>query len=577
MSDISNQLIKDSYNYVLQSDLATGIVYRIGGVIPVNPIFQSAITVNSGFTYTNGTEQPNYVLTTDGTGYSFWAPVSGTSPYLPLSGGTVTGNTVFTSGLTANTISAATYQNLPKDIFVTGGTYTNGEITFINNSGGTFTVTGLPIGGAGGQVYYLNLSNTQSPYQEFSPIGTTVGEQTTAVTISDGVTSTIASFQTPTGYPNTTLIPAGYWSFYLHSYKGNSNASFNIFCEIYLRTTGGTETLLVTTDPAPVTTDSPNPSMQLSDGYYSGSSINENDRLVVKVRATNTSNQTHSITFLTEGTQHYSYGITPFTNDGTLTCDNLSGCSIIQTIQTDISNKFDKSGGTITGDVLIQNGLTANTISATTYQNLPQNLSYYVSGSTPGGSHISGDRWLNTTSGDELVWVNDGDSQQWIQISSIVGGGNSNSSIVIASSNCNIISDGAVYISNSKFGWSYFDWGLDVSSYDRSLIFSIIPIPKKLGEGQTISVYGVAYSGQLDSEYLRGYIYIVNCDDLDTLSPLYDSGWNQFSVDGNLCFNFEYTLSPGESYTEYVNFISIGFGGASSGNGIRISWSIKIN
>ena len=320
MSDIRNQLIKDSYNYVLQSDLSTGVVYRIGGVIPVNPIFQSAITVNSGFTYRNGTEQPNYVLTTDGTGYSFWAPVSGTSPYLPLSGGTVTGNTVFTSGLTANTISAATYQNLP------------------------------------------------------------------------------------------------------------------------------------------------------------------------------------------------------------------------------------------------------------------QNLSYYVSGSTQGGSHISGDRWLNTTSGDELVWVNDGDSQQWIQISSIVGGGNSNSSIVIASSNCNIISDDVVYISNSKFGWSYYYWELDVSSYDRSLIFSIIPIPKKLGEGQTISVYGVAYSCQLDSEALRGYIYIVNCNDLDTLSQLYDSGWNEFSVDGNLCFNFEYTLSPGESYTEYVNFISIGFRGKSGGGStIQISWSIKIN
>lgn len=33
--------------------------------------------------------------------------------YLPLSGGTVTGSTSFTNGLTANTISATTYQNLP--------------------------------------------------------------------------------------------------------------------------------------------------------------------------------------------------------------------------------------------------------------------------------------------------------------------------------------------------------------------------------------------------------------------------------------------------------------------------------
>ena len=42
--------------------------------------------------------------------------------FLPLSGGTVTGDTIFQSGLTANTISATTYQNLPID----PDTYTTG-------------------------------------------------------------------------------------------------------------------------------------------------------------------------------------------------------------------------------------------------------------------------------------------------------------------------------------------------------------------------------------------------------------------------------------------------------------------
>ena len=146
MSDISNQLIKDSFNYVLQSDLSTGVVYRIGGLIPVNPIFQSGLTVTGGFTYSGAGEQVGYVMTCDALGNATWEPISAATPssgvtsitagnglsaipstgavtisftgqtggdYLPLSGGTVTGGTSFISGLTANTISATTYQNYP--------------------------------------------------------------------------------------------------------------------------------------------------------------------------------------------------------------------------------------------------------------------------------------------------------------------------------------------------------------------------------------------------------------------------------------------------------------------------------
>jgi len=65
-----------------------------------------------------------------------------------FTGGTVSGPTNFTNGLTANTISATTYQNLPIDIRVTGGTYSSSAetITFTNNTGGTFNVTGIPNG-----------------------------------------------------------------------------------------------------------------------------------------------------------------------------------------------------------------------------------------------------------------------------------------------------------------------------------------------------------------------------------------------------------------------------------------------
>ena len=71
-----------------------------------------------------------------------------TSTGSSFTGGTVSGETQFTNGLTANTISATTYQNLPIDIKVTGGTYSSSAetATFTNNTGGTFSVTGIPNG-----------------------------------------------------------------------------------------------------------------------------------------------------------------------------------------------------------------------------------------------------------------------------------------------------------------------------------------------------------------------------------------------------------------------------------------------
>jgi len=54
---------------------------------------------------------------------------------------TFTGGTV--NGLSATTFSASTYLGLPLDVYVTGGTYSNGTIVFTNNSGSTFDVTGL--------------------------------------------------------------------------------------------------------------------------------------------------------------------------------------------------------------------------------------------------------------------------------------------------------------------------------------------------------------------------------------------------------------------------------------------------
>lgn len=146
-----------------------------GGTVTGDTIFQSGLTANtlnvtgntllsgltattiSATTYQNvnavtGGSYSNGTITLSGTG-TFASSISGfpttfINDYLPLSGGTVTGNTIFNSGLTANTlnvtgdtllsgltaatISATTYYNYP-DTFVTGFTLSSNTITLTQN------------------------------------------------------------------------------------------------------------------------------------------------------------------------------------------------------------------------------------------------------------------------------------------------------------------------------------------------------------------------------------------------------------------------------------------------------------
>lgn len=154
---IYSTTISASTYYNLPTDLfTTGGTYNnstgtatfgnsIGGTYSVNGFYTGYTAPNYGFTtggtYNNSTGTATFGNSTGGT-YS----VSGF--YTGFTGGTVTGATNFTNGLTSNTISATTYFGLPTDIYTTGGTYNSiaGTITFGNSTGGTFVVTGVTSG-----------------------------------------------------------------------------------------------------------------------------------------------------------------------------------------------------------------------------------------------------------------------------------------------------------------------------------------------------------------------------------------------------------------------------------------------
>jgi hypothetical protein len=320
MSDIRNQLIKDSYNYVLQSDLGTGVVYRIGGDVPVNPIFQSGLTINDRFVYANGTEGVGYTLITDGTGYAYWAPVSAATP----SSGVTSVNTGF--GLSGNvTTGAITIVNTAPDqtVTITGGTniqVTGNYPNFGINYTGTTSVQGITgITGTSG------VSSTTNDYG--TTIINTAPDQTVTISGGTGIT-------TGGTYPNFTLV--------------------NSLPDRTVTITGGTNIEITGNYPNFGVNYTGTTSVQGITGITgtSGVSATTNDYGTTIINTA--PDQTVTIT---GGTNMQIVGTYP--NFGVnFTGSTTGGTSVAY---------LPLSGGTLTGGLVVNSGLTANTISQTSY------------------------------------------------------------------------------------------------------------------------------------------------------------------------------------------------------------------
>ncbi len=115
-----------------------------GGTFSVTGFYTGSTTPFDVFV-TGGTYSAGIAIFTNNTGGTFSVTGFSVSNATQFTGGTVTGATFFNAGLSATTISATTYLGLPitTDIFVTGGTYSDGTAVFENNTGGTFSVTGF--------------------------------------------------------------------------------------------------------------------------------------------------------------------------------------------------------------------------------------------------------------------------------------------------------------------------------------------------------------------------------------------------------------------------------------------------
>ena len=140
-----------------------------------------------------------------------------------------------------------------------------------------------------------------------------IGGSFTAVTqgsISNTVSTAntyIGGFITDTGYPNETQIPAGTFTCYFESTKSTGNQDYYIYYEVYKRTTGGTETLLLTSDQSSLSASNIKIQQQVQALLLSPTNLNTTDRLVFKFYAAVASGvQTPTITIqFDDGDQSY--------------------------------------------------------------------------------------------------------------------------------------------------------------------------------------------------------------------------------------------------------------------------------
>jgi len=345
------------FSYLVGSTVARHYIDKIELVegLSTSPPTNNWLSIKGDSTPTISAPAPNSTLTISG-GTNISSSVSGTTTVvLNLD------NNINLNGITATTISATTYQNLPTDIRVTGGTYSNGIATFTNNTGGTFNVTGFITG----DTYVTGLTFNNTNYN------LTIGRND-GVSFTDSL-SILASDLTVTGGTYNSSNGTA-------TFTNNTGGTFNVtgfitgFTDIYV--TGAT----YSNNTFTFTNTSGN-TFQTTFNSVTGLTINGN----LNVTGTTTLNTLTATTISAD-----TITATDYENLGLPDNETIEVVNELVRIKDTVSAP---TGGTRTflGNVVVGTGFTATTISATTYQNLPDNVSgnyLPLSGGTITGSTI---------------------------------------------------------------------------------------------------------------------------------------------------------------------------------------------
>jgi hypothetical protein len=300
-----------------------------------------------------------------------------------FSGGTVSGATNFTNGLSANTIYATTYQNLPISSLTAGqninisGTSGNLTISFTGTTGSNFT--GGTVSGATRFISGLTANTiSATTYQNLpisgvtngSGISTSITNGNLTITATGGGSSTGL---TPSDYvvqgklsanqsisANTDVIiqfvddfdPKNWWNSSTYQLTPTIAGYYNIFVGVWLDNPG-------------VTNNQANVQVRK----------NGNSFVIVQNPLNNVTGQAFEaskIVYLNGTTDYVEFTIFQgSTGSVNILQGTANGSGTWFSASLIVGGNSSFTGGTITGPTNFTSGLTATTISATTYENLP--------------------------------------------------------------------------------------------------------------------------------------------------------------------------------------------------------------
>jgi hypothetical protein len=367
-SDVKYLTIDDDGIVHHQADVkVTGGTYSNGTITFTNNLGQ---TFNVTGLFTGSTDVFVTGATYSNNTFTFRNNTGGTFSVLfnTLTGLTVNGSLSATT-ISATTISATTYQNLPTDIRVTGGTYSNGVATFTNNTGGTFNVSGFFTGGTDVFVTGATYSNNTFTYTNntggtFSVIFNTV----TGLTVNGGLSANTISATTYLNLPSDVNVTGATYSNNTFTFTNSTGGSFSV---LFNTVTGLTVNGGLTANTISATTYLNLP----TDVNVTGATYSSNT-----FTFTNSTGGSFSVLFNTvTGLTANTISATTYQNLPTdITITGATYSSNTFTFTNNTGGTFGVSFNSVTG-LTVNGGLTANTISATTYLNLPsQNSENYT-------------------------------------------------------------------------------------------------------------------------------------------------------------------------------------------------------